>query len=389
MERIVMHRKIVFSIIIIGIVFTGILLSNKYLFNISEETSTEVFYSDAKQNLTIDEKVDKIVASMSLSEKIGQMVMIGVHGTDITDDSAYMLNQYHIGGIILFDRNMRSIEQVKTFTNNLQKNANQKIPLFIGIDEEGGNVVRMKNALTPPPSQYEIGITNDTEQAKKWAIKTSQSLKEMGININFAPVADVNSNDTRSYSGDHNVVTAFVKAAATGYEHENMIYSLKHFPGIGKGKVDSHFESSMIDASKDILLSDDIIPFKTIIKENNPENYFILISHLTYTDLDNEKPASLSKKIITDLLRKELGFSGIIITDDMEMGAIANHNDFRTVGVKAVKAGVDIVMVCHEYEHETDVYLGLLDAVNKGEISLDRIDESVKRIVRAKLLHLM
>lgn len=384
-----MHRKIVFSIIIIGIVFTGILLSNKYLFNISEETSTEIFYSDAKQNLTIDEKVDKIVASMSLSEKIGQMVMIGVHGTDITDDSAYMLNQYHIGGIILFDRNMRSIEQVKTFTNNLQKNANQKIPLFIGIDEEGGNVVRMKNALTPPPSQYEIGITNDTEQAKKWAIKTSQSLKEMGININFAPVADVNSNDTRSYSGDHNVVTAFVKAAATGYEHENMIYSLKHFPGIGKGKVDSHFESSMIDASKDILLSDDIIPFKTIIKENNPENYFILISHLTYTDLDNEKPASLSKKIITDLLRKELGFSGIIITDDMEMGAIANHNDFRTVGVKAVKAGVDIVMVCHEYEHETDVYLGLLDAVNKGEISLDRIDESVKRIVRAKLLHLM
>ena len=119
-----MHRKIVFSIIIIGIVFTGILLSNKYLFNINEETSTEVFYSDAKQNLTIDEKVDKIVASMSLSEKIGQMVMIGVHGTDITDDSAYMLNQYHIGGIILFDRNMRSIEQVKTFTNNLQKNAN-------------------------------------------------------------------------------------------------------------------------------------------------------------------------------------------------------------------------------------------------------------------------
>lgn len=389
MERIVMHRKIVFSIIIIGIVFTGILLSNKYLFNISEETSTEVFYSDAKQNLTIDEKVDKIVASMSLSEKIGQMVMIGVHGTDITDDSAYMLNQYHIGGIILFDRNMRSIEQVKTFTNNLQKNANQKIPLFIGIDEEGGNVVRMKNALTPPPSQYEIGITNDTEQAKKWAIKTSQSLKEMGININFAPVADVNSNDTRSYSGDHNVVTAFVKAAAIGYEHEDMIYSLKHFPGIGKEKVDSHFESSMIDASKDTLLSDDIIPFKAIIKENNPENYFILISHLTYTDLDNEKPASLSKKIITDLLRKELGFSGIIITDDMEMGAIANHNDFRTVGVKAVKAGVDIVMVCHEYEHETDVYLGLLDAVNNGEISLDRIDESVKRIVRAKLLHLM
>ena len=342
-----------------------------------------------EQNLTLDEKVDKIVASMSKTEKIGQMVMIGIHGTKITDDSKYMLNQYHIGGIILFDRNMETVEQVKSLTENLQRNANQKVPLFIGIDEEGGDVVRMAEALTPPPAQREIGESNDPELAKKWAVKTAQSLKDMGINVNFAPVADVGSNDRRSYSDDFNAVTQFVKSASSGYEQEHMIYALKHFPGIGKATVDSHLDGSVINATKDELMAEDIVPFKTIITENNPDNYMILVSHLTYSNLDNENPASLSDKVITNLLRKELGFSGILITDDTEMGAISNYNDFKNIGVKAVKAGADIVMVCHEYEHETDVYLGMLEAVDNGEISQERIDESVKRIVKAKLLHLM
>ena len=136
------------------------------------------------------------------------------------------------------------------------------------------------------------------------------------------------------------------------------------------------------------ILSFTILPFKTIIDENEPNDYFILVSHLKYPALDEEYPASLSSKIMTDLLRNELGYKGIIITDDMEMGAVANHNDFRSIGVKAVKAGVDIVLVCHEYQHQQEVYLGLLDAVNSGEISQERIDESVKRIIKVKLLHL-
>ncbi len=325
---------------------------------------------------------------MSKTEKIGQMVMIGIQGTKVDDDSLYMLHQFHMGGVILFDRNMKSPEQVKQLTSDLQAQSNEKVPLFIGVDEEGGDVVRMAEKLTPPPSQKEIGATGDTEQAKTWAIKTAKSLKEMGINVNFAPVADVGSNDNRSYSTDVNTVINFVKAAATGYQQENIIYSLKHFPGIGKGQVDSHVESSSIDASKDTLMAEDILPFKTIINENKPEDYFILVSHLKYPALDEEHSASLSSKIMTDLLRNELGYKGIIITDDMEMGAVANHNDFKTVGVNAVKAGADIVLVCHEYQHEQDVYLGLLDAVDNGEISQQRIDESVKRIVKAKLLHL-
>ena len=135
-------------------------------------------------------------------------------------------------------------------------------------------------------------------------------------------------------------------------------------------------------------MTEDILPFKTIIDENDPNDYFILVSHLKYPALDEEYPASLSSKIMTDLLRNELGYKGIIITDDMEMGAVANHNEFRSIGVNAVKAGADIVLVCHEYEHQQEVYLGLLDAVNSGEISQERIDESVKRIIKVKLLHL-
>ena len=380
-------QKIIGIVIIIVIVLAILGINNRNIFNDNEQVIQDK-QQIKQENLTIDEKVDQIVESMSQTEKLGQMVMIGIQGTKVDDDSLYMLNQYHMGGVILFDRNMENPEQVKQLTSDLQAQSNEKVPLFIGIDEEGGDVVRMAEKLTPPPSQKEIGATGDIEQAKTWAIKTAKSLKDMGINVNFAPVADVGSNDKRSYSTDTNTVIDFVRAATKSYQQENIIYSLKHFPGIGKGRVDSHVDSSSIDVAKEVLMTEDIIPFKTIIDENDPNDYFILVSHLKYPALDEEYPASLSSKIMTDLLRNELGYKGIIITDDMEMGAVANHNDFRSIGVNAVKAGADIVLVCHEYEHQQEVYLGLLDAVNSGEISQERIDESVKRIIKVKLLHL-
>lgn len=380
-------QKIIGIVIIIVIILTILGINNRNIFNDDEQVIQDK-QQIKQENLTIDEKVDKTVESMSQTEKLGQMVMIGIQGTKVDDDSLYMLHQFHMGGVILFDRNMDSPEQVKQLTSDLQAQSNEKVPLFIGIDEEGGDVVRMAEKLTPPPSQKEIGATGDIEQAKTWAIKTAKSLKDMGINVNFAPVADVGSNDKRSYSTDTNTVIDFVRAATKGYQQENIIYSLKHFPGIGKGRVDSHVDSSSIDVAKEVLMAEDILPFKTIIDENEPNDYFILVSHLKYPALDEEYPASLSSKIMTDLLRNELGYKGIIITDDMEMGAVANHNDFRSIGVNAVKAGADIVLVCHEYEHQQEVYLGLLDAVNSGEISQERIDESVKRIIKVKLLHL-
>lgn len=335
---------------------------------------------------TLDEKVEGIVVNMTPAEKVGQMMMIGIQGDTVTDDSLYMLHQYHIGGVILFDRNLVSAEQTKKLNEDLQVQAEEKVPLFIGIDEEGGDVVRGRSFIQPPSSQRQIGAAGDLTAAEGAANRTAKELKELGFNVNFAPVADVGAS-SRSFSTDPETVKKFVLASVQGYEKNRMIYAMKHFPGIGRSTVDSHKDVSEITASRERLAASDIVPFKAVIDVAQPEDYFILVSHLKYPAYDADNPASLSKAVQTDLLRGELGYRGIIVTDDMEMGAVAKYASFRDVGVRAVQAGADIVLVCHEYAHETDIYLGLLDAVESGEIPMERIDESVRRIVKAKLLH--
>lgn len=335
---------------------------------------------------TLDEKVEGIVVNMTPAEKVGQMMMIGIQGDTVTDDSLYMLHQYHIGGVILFDRNLVSAEQTKKLNEDLQVQAEEKVPLFIGIDEEGGDVVRGRSFIQPPSSQRQIGAAGDLTAAEGAANRTAKELKELGFNVNFAPVADV-STSSRSFSTDPETVKKFVLASVQGYEKNRMIYAMKHFPGIGRSTVDSHKDVSEITASRERLAASDIVPFKAVIDVAQPEDYFILVSHLKYPAYDADNPASLSKAVQTDLLRGELGYRGIIVTDDMEMGAVAKYASFRDVGVRAVQAGADIVLVCHEYAHETDIYLGLLDAVESGEIPMERIDASVRRIVKAKLLH--
>jgi len=335
---------------------------------------------------TLDEKVEGIVVNMTPAEKAGQMMMIGIQGDTVTDDSLYMLHQYHIGGVILFDRNLVSAEQTKKLNEDLQVQAEEKVPLFIGIDEEGGDVVRGRSFIQPPSSQRQIGAAGDLTAAEGAANRTAKELKELGFNVNFAPVADVGTS-SRSFSTDPETVKKFVLASVQGYEKNRMIYAMKHFPGIGRSTVDSHKDVSEITASRERLAASDIVPFKAVIDVAQPEDYFILVSHLKYPAYDADNPASLSKAVQTDLLRGELGYRGIIVTDDLEMGAVAKYASFRDVGVRALQAGADIVLVCHEYAHETDVYLGLLDAVESGEIPMERIDESVRRIVKAKLLH--
>ena len=366
---------------------TGLLIIGAFAGCSSENAVTE----KAKPQ-TIEEKTDAIVAAMTTNEKIGQMVMIGVHGTDIDDDSKAMLRQFHIGGVIYFDRNIKSQMQLKAFSEHLQAyaqgdEAQQKAPLFIGIDEEGGIVSRGKDVIAVPESEQAIGASGKPELAQASAVKTAQELKKVGINLNMAPVADVGSKDTRSFASDANTVTLFTSKAAEGYEQEGIMYALKHFPGIGKGKVDSHKEVSRVDAAKGIMEKEDLVPFAEMIKTRRPENYMILVSHLIYPCYDPDYSASQSSAVMTDLLRGKLGYKGIIITDDLEMGAVANHVSMRRIGVNAVKAGADIVLVCHEYPHEEDVYMGLKDAVDAGEITEDRLNESVRRIVMAKLAH--
>ena len=326
--------------------------------------------------------VEEILQSMSLTEKVGQMMIVGVHGTAVNDDIKYILNQYHYGGIIFFDRNMQSKAQVKSFVDELNAVANEKVPLFIALDEEGGRVSRMKEALEVMPSQQEIGNSGDPTYAYDTARQLSQNLREIGVNINFAPVADVGP-DTRHFSTNTDVVTDFISYAAQGYDNEKFFYCLKHFPGIGKSKIDPHKDISEIDDDIDTLYVEELPPFKEVIDHHDHSNFMVMIGHLRYPALDPENPASISPAIITGLLRNELGFKGVIITDDLEMGATKDYHD--NIGVNAIKAGVDIALVCHEYPSQEKVYLSILEAVQRGEISEERINESVRRILKMKL----
>lgn len=328
--------------------------------------------------------VEEVLREMKLSEKIGQMMMIGVQGKSLDDDSRFMLSQYHIGGIIFFDRNMETREQVKNFADELQTAAEEKVPLFIALDEEGGRVARMRNNLPPPPSQEKIGRSGDINLAETYAATTAEMLRSIGVNLNFAPVADVGSRDTRSFGDDAATVAEFVSSAAKGYTREKFFYCLKHFPGIGRSKIDPHKDVSAIEVEKKILDSEDLPPFKKIISEQDNSKFMIMVSHLKYPALDPENSASLSPIITTGLLRNELGFTGVIITDDLDMGAISNYYDFENLGVQAVKAGADIVLSCHDYSKQQKIYLGILSAVERGEISESRIDESVRRILEMK-----
>lgn len=373
-----MRKFILWFAIIIFINF----ICGRFFYDTKDIVEDEAIYiaQTSSENNIIEKKLN----SMSLDEKIGQMVIIGVHGSEMNDDIKNMLTQYNIGGIIFYNRNMENKIQVKNFIEDLQNNANEKNPLFIAVDQEGGRVSRMQNDLTVYPSQTEICAGGNPVDAKNYAKAIAQDLKELGFNINFAPVADVGSNNSRFFSDDPYIAAEFVSNAAKGYEDTKLFYCLKHFPGIGRGKVDSHKDVSIIDGDINFLINHDLPPFVKVINEQDNSKFMIMVSHLKYEALDTANSASLSSVVMTDLLRNKLGFKGVIITDDLEMGATSNYNDFDNVGVQAVEAGADIVLVCHEYDHEIKVYLSILNAVNKGTISEERINESVRRILKMK-----
>lgn len=345
---------------------------------------TQAEKGGAACKLTQEERTDAILARMTPAEKIGQLLMIGVHGTEMDADSRFMLSEYAVGGVILFDRNLETADGVRRFTKALQEARHGEPPLLIAIDEEGGMVVRMADILPPPPAQSELGESGDPALARKWAKETARQLRAFGFNLNFAPVADVGG-DSRCYSDDAETVAAFVCEAVDGYAEENMLCTLKHFPGLGKGEADTHLDTVIVQVDRETLEAEDIVPFRAMMDTGKPERFFIMTSHITYTAVDNDRPASLSPVVMTSLLREELGWQGVIVTDDFEMGA-AKIFPFEELGVRAIEAGADLVLVCHEYEHQQAVYNGLLKALQSGRLSEKRVDESVRRILRAKLL---
>ena len=344
------------------------------------------YESVAQSELSPEQKVDKLVANMSDADKVGQLMMIGIHGKSLNDDAKFMLNEYRVGGIILFDRNMESKDQVKTLITDINKVGKSAglTPLFLGIDQEGGAVARMDDKLIKVPPAEEVG-KEPVEQAAALAKEVGTELKDLGFNINFAPVADLGLTYGRSYSTNPDEVVRYASAVGKSYDEAGLWYSYKHFPGIGKTDVDLHADTSIVPVSKETLLSEDTKVFVDLIKQSKPNTYTIMVSHAMYPQIDPDHPSSLSKTIITDWLRKDMGYNGVVVTDDMDMGALAKHYTFGDMAVQSILAGSDILLVCHEYEHMQEAYNGLMKAVKDGRISKERLDESVKRILLMKM----
>lgn len=339
---------------------------------------------------TLHDAAVKMVAEMSLEEKIGQMLLIGIDGPDIDTGAVAMLRDYHVGGVILFDRNMNNKYQVTGLNANLQRLNKEynKLPLYLCVDQEGGMVARMEQDLTVAPAAARIASQGTPEDAERWAYQTAKEIESIGFNVNFAPVLDIDIPASRSYGNDVATVSKFTEAACRGYDKSGIIYSLKHFPGIGRSEVDPHTEQYRITASKETLLQEDAVPFKNIIGKFNNQDFMVMIGHLIYTSLD-ELPASVSPQVIKKLLRQELGFQGLVITDDMEMGALTSMYDFSEMGVAAVNAGVDILLVCHNYEHQKQVYQGVLEAVQTNKLAAADIDAAAVKIVENKMIKLL
>ena len=378
-----MFRRIVAATMIGALALTtGCGLHNPF----TSKAEPVTYESVAQSKLSPEEKVDKLVANMSDADKVGQLLMIGIHGKTLNDDAKFMLNEYRVGGIILFDRNMESKDQVKSLITDINKTGKSAglTPLFIGIDQEGGAVARMEDQLIKVPPAEELG-KEPIEQAVSLAKQSGTELKDLGFNINFAPVADLGLTYGRSFSTNPDDVVRYASAVGKAYDEAGLWYSYKHFPGIGKTDVDLHADTSVVPVSKETLLNEDTKVFVDLIKQSKPNTYAIMVSHAMYPQIDADHPSSLSKAIITDWLRKDMGYNGVVVTDDMDMGALAKHYTFGDMAVQSILAGSDILLVCHEYEHMQEAYNGLMKAVKDGRISKERLDESVKRILLMKM----
>ena len=323
------------------------------------------------------------VYSLPLEEKVGQMLMIGMNGTSISNDLKEAIDQ-HIGHVILFKKNITSIAQLRELISNIDA-LTTDYPVWIGIDEEGGTVSRLPDELVKLPSANILSSKYSEQQVKKIAELLGQALARNGIDIDFAPVMDVNSNAAnpvigkRAFSNDVDIVSRYANEFAAGLQQAGVIPVAKHFPGHGDTDVDSHVGLPVIHKSLVQLQQLELRPFQQAIEQGIDS---IMIGHLLVPALDNKYPASLSSKIVTDLLRKQMKYDGILITDDLTMGAL--DRTLPQAIVEAIQAGNDIALANGTL---ADVLKGkqlVMQAVDEGSIPIEQINASAYRILSKK-----
>ncbi|HUR97948.1 MAG TPA: glycoside hydrolase family 3 N-terminal domain-containing protein [Pyrinomonadaceae bacterium] len=332
--------------------------------------------------------------SLTIEQKIGQLFFIGIPGPEINDHTRDLLERVEPGGVCLFSRNVRERAQTRELLNSLREMS--AVQLFLSVDQEGGLVDRLRRIVTPMPPPNRI---RDPRDAAEFGRIVADTLRVLGFNMNFAPVVDVvdpdrerfsNGLHSRAFGRSKEQAAEFAAAFLTSMQTAGCLGCVKHFPGLGASEVDSHKELPSVSVSEDELSGTDLFPYKKLLASG--EVHAVMVAHAAFPSIGLQEedqngkllPSSLSPAIISNLLRGELEYDGLVLTDDLEMGAIVENYGIGEACKMAVHAGADMLAICAGVDAIYEGHTAILKAVNEKEISEERIDQSIARIFSAK-----
>lgn len=330
-------------------------------------------------------------ADLTLEQKVGQMFICGFNALTPNEHARVLIEQHQIGGICYFRRNVETLPQLAELSEALQRMAAEKqsIPLLISIDQEGGMVARIDHdGISRIPGNMALGASGSVEDCYEVGRIGARELRSLGVNMNFAPCLDVNNNPrnpvigVRSFGEDPEAVAALGAASIRGYQEEGVSATAKHFPGHGDTSVDSHLGRASVPHDRERLNRVELYPFIQAIKHGVDA---IMTAHVSFPAIEpSDLPATLSRAVLTGLLREELGFEGLIVTDCLEMHAISKEYGIPEGAIRAIQAGADCVLVSHTLSEQTAAITAVIEAVRSGRIPMAQIDAAVGRILALK-----
>lgn len=339
--------------------------------------------------------------SLPIEHQIGQLFYIGLQGTELSADARALLTEVNPGGVILFGRNVETPEQVRKLLDEVRSAL--PVPPLLGVDQEGGLVDRLRRIFTPMPAARVIREHGDLAAARALGRISGEVLRMLGFNMNFAPVMEIMTEErdllsnglySRAFGRSPGEVLGYTTVYLRGLQTTGCLGCLKHFPGIGAGEVDSHEEMPLVRLTHDDLIAKDLAPYIELFQRKDDRIRAVMVSHGGFPNIDIQKeekggtivPASLNHDIVTKLLRQELGYKHLVMTDDLEMGAIARHCKIEEAVVRAFMAGEDMLAICAKPDLIRRGYHALVNAAKEGQIPKDRLHASLRRIAAFKSL---